>query len=166
MSVYNQYDDELLNEDLNDLDISLEDTFLDDVFTIDEEEDDGIIDSDANISMTMLPVKKFYLPPETLLAEYDKCVELGEPTPKMIQFFFRIAQGVSVLLKLKSSTDINSCIVYAVSEMWEGKWKEFDEDRSKNIFSLYTTILLNSMRDHKNILFKKSYKNIQIDKFC
>ena len=109
--------------------------------------------------------KNYYLPPENLLREYELSKLNDEPTPKLIQYCFTIAQNVSTLLNIKNQLDIDSCVNYAVSNMWATKWRKYDENRSDTIFNWFTTVLLNDMRTHKNKIYKSSYKNIPIDLF-
>lgn len=122
-----------------------------------------IVDDDLELNIQAHRGKNYYLPPENLIKEYELSLLNDEPTPKFIQYFFTIAQNVSVLLKLKNQLDIDSCVNFAVSNMWAAKWRKYDEHRTENIFSFYTTVLLNDMRTHKNKIYKSSHKNIPID---
>lgn len=111
--------------------------------------------------------QKHYLPPEKFHAEYNKCVLLGEPSAKLIHFFELIAINFSKKYNNTAQKDKACIINFGVSEAWK-KWNRYDERRSTNIFSFFTTMISNDMKTHYNKIFNKDktekYKFVSIDK--
>lgn len=108
-------------------------------------------------------INKFYIKPEDFQQEYDKAILIDEVTPNLLKMFFTIAEKSSVLLKLKNQQDIDACVNFAVSICWATKWKKYNIDRTSNIFSFFTTVILNDMRTHKNFIQKNKDSSISID---
>lgn len=104
----------------------------------------------------------YYVDPKEFIAEYHKSVELGKPTNKLIAFFTKIATGFISLYNGKNQCDTNACINYAVAEAWQ-KWNKFDETRSDNIFSFFTTIISNDLRLHYKQITKGKERKIYIE---
>lgn len=109
------------------------------------------------------PINKFYVRPEDFQEAFTKSIEVNEPTEKLLKIFFKISKHSSVLLNLQNKQDIDACVNYAVTEAWNGKWRKYNSNRSTNIFSFFTTMLLNDMRTHKNVIQKNKGRCLSID---
>jgi hypothetical protein len=103
--------------------------------------------------------KKIYVTPKELLFEYDKSIEIGKPTEKLIVLFEKIAKHFGTVFDYKNKCDFNACVNYAISEAWL-KWDKFNPEKSDNLFSFYTTMISNDMRYQYKLINKG--KNIQI----
>lgn len=116
----------------------------------------------------MLKPKKHYLTAEELQEEYDKSLLFGEPTSKLLEMFEKIARNSYKIFKrekVNSTTnhqDDEAIINYAISEAWR-KWRKYDPRVTKNIFSFFTTVILNDCRTHYNKLRQHKNKHISID---
>jgi hypothetical protein len=106
--------------------------------------------------------KKNYIEPSEFNEEYYKSITLGKPTDKLIKFFRKIAEHLIPMLNLKCKLDNDACVNYATTEAWL-KWSKYDETRSTNIFSYFTTIIFNDLRLHSKYLGYKVNPNISID---
>ena len=58
--------------------------------------------------------------------------------------------------------DFNACVNYAITEAYY-KWHTFNQQKSNNIFSFYTTMILNDMKIHYKQITKGKKINISID---
>ena len=103
-----------------------------------------------------------YLKAEDFQAEYDLSIQFGKPTDKLIKMFGKIANNLSTSLYYQNKQDKDACVNFAITEAWL-KWKKYDKERCPNIFSFFTTIILNDMRLHYNKLTKGKDINISID---
>lgn len=110
----------------------------------------------------MSTAKNLYLHPDDFKSEYDKSLELGKPTSKLIDMFQLIAENSIKIINGGNQTDDAACINYAVTEAYF-KWNKFDTNVSQNIFSFFTTVILNDMRKHWNDLNKRRESTISID---
>ncbi len=103
-----------------------------------------------------------YVTPKDLIIEYDKSIEKGAPTDKLIALFTKIAKNFSTTFDSKNKCDMDACINYAVAEAWQ-KWDKFNPEKSDNIFSFYTTMLSNDMRLHYKLITRGKSNQISID---
>lgn len=108
--------------------------------------------------------KNYYLEPKVFAEEYQKSVDQGEPTIKLIKYFELIARKYNTVLSsiYTNKTDIDACVNYAVTEAWL-KWDKYDPERSSNLFSFFTTMLSNDMKHHYNKIWKGRKRNISIE---
>ena len=111
---------------------------------------------------TFMTKKKIYLKKEDFFAEYYKSIEKGQPTDKFIEMFYKIAKRFVVQFHNKNKCDDDACVNYSVSEAWR-KWNNFNEDRSDNIFSFYTTMIANDLMLHYKKISKGKKVNISIE---
>jgi hypothetical protein len=105
---------------------------------------------------------KIYIPSKLFSEEYNKSLELGKPTDKLIILFSKIAKGFSTTFEYKNKCDLNACINYAVAEAWQ-KWDKFNPEVSENLFSFFTTMISNDLKFHYNQITKGKKVNISID---
>lgn len=98
--------------------------------------------------------KVHYLPPEIFAEEYEISKKLGAPTNKLISYFKLIATKLSTKFDNTSIKDRDCIINYATQEAWR-KWQKYDDNRSQNIFSFFTTVIFNDSRTHYNKIFEK-----------
>lgn len=116
-----------------------------------------------NILNTGKPKRSnIYLKAEDFQAEYDKSVQLGEPTSKLLNMFEKIAKRFSTTFQYYNTQDRDACVNFALTEAWL-KWKKYDRERCDNIFAFFTTMISNDMRLHYNNLMKGKDVNISID---
>ena len=106
--------------------------------------------------------QNIYLDPKVLFTEYDKSIELGKPTEKLIILFQKIAKNYATTFNSNNKCDLNACINFGVSEAWQ-KWNKFNSEKSDNIFSFYTTIISNDMKLHFKEITKGKGKQISLD---
>ena len=105
---------------------------------------------------------KNYVPAKDIEAEYQASISLGQPTDKLLVMFKKIATGFISTYNPRNVTDKNACINYAVSEAWR-KWDKYNPERSDNVFSFYTTMIANDLRNHYKEITKGKSRNISID---
>lgn len=108
------------------------------------------------------PKSNYYITREMLMQEYEKSIEQDRCTDKLLEYFTKIAKRFSTIYRNQNRTDWNAIVNYAVSEAWL-KWKTYDPKRTPNIFSYYTTIIANDMRNHYKYINKGKSINISID---
>jgi len=106
--------------------------------------------------------QNIYLDPKVLFTEYDKSIELGRPTDKLVILFQKIAKNYATTFNTSNKCDLNACINFGVSEAWQ-KWNKYDPEKSDNIFSFYTTIISNDMRLHFKEITKGKGRQISLD---
>lgn len=115
--------------------------------------------------------RKQYIKGKDFLVEHEKSLQQGNPSNKLMHYFKLIAENSFKILPNNeiSPKDKETIINYGVSEAWR-KWNTFDKTRTTNIFSYFTTVILNSMRDEYNLIFDKvktkgkNLKFVSIDK--
>lgn len=107
--------------------------------------------------------KGFYLTSEEILTECEKSKTINQPTPELIQMFFQIAEGVKPKLKKADQDTKNACVNYAVTRCWEKKWLTYDINRSKNLFSYFTTVIINDMKTYRNYINSHSNRHISFE---
>lgn len=107
---------------------------------------------------------KHYLTKEELTKEFQKCIEQDKCTDMMLKYFTQIARRFSTIYRNNNNnrTDWNAIVNYAVSEAWV-KWREFNPEKSDNIFSFYTTMIANDMRAHYRQLNRGKDVTISIE---
>ena len=103
-----------------------------------------------------------YVTPKEFLFEYNKSIDVGKPTDKLVILFTRIAKNFATTFDYKNKCDLDACVNYAVSEAWQ-KWSKFDSEVSDNIFSFYTTMISNDLKIHFKYITKGKFVNISID---
>jgi len=106
--------------------------------------------------------QNIYLDPKVLFTEYDKSIELGRPTDKLVILFQKIAKNYATTFNTSNKCDLNACINFGVSEACQ-KWNKYDTEKSDNIFSFYTTIISNDMRLHFKEITKGKGRQISLD---
>lgn len=108
--------------------------------------------------------KSQYLPREVLAKSYAESLQQHKPTKELITHFEMIARNFNSVLSsiYTNKCDIEACIFYAVERAWS-KWDKYDPERSDNLFSFFTTMIGNDMRQHHNDLWKGKKRNISID---
>jgi hypothetical protein len=108
--------------------------------------------------------KNIYLPPEEFKQEYDSCLINNAPSEKLISYFEKIAKHVFPYTfgNFVNTHDKNACINFAVAEAWK-KWNKFDKNKSSNLFSFFTTMIINDMILHFNQLNNCKKQLISID---
>lgn len=94
-----------------------------------------------------------YLAPEKLRKDYNDSLKEGKCNNELLKDFRLIAENSIRTLNNGNEQHIDRgvCINYAVTEAW-CKWKSYDPNKTSNIFSFYTTMILNDMRIHYNYL--------------
>lgn len=94
-----------------------------------------------------------YLTPEKLNKDYQDSLKDNKCNNELLKDFRLIAENSIRILNNgnESHIDKDACINYAVTEAWI-KWKSYDPKKTTNIFSFYTTMILNDMRVHYNYL--------------
>ena len=106
--------------------------------------------------------EKHYVSPAELRQEYIKSLEQNRCTDKLLMYARRILKRFTTTLEYVNKCDLDACIEYALGEFFI-KWNTFDETKTKNIFSYYTTILVNDLRMHYKLLNKGKDISISID---
>lgn len=106
--------------------------------------------------------KKQYVPPAVFKAEYAKAIEAGKPTDKLLEYFQKIAKHYATTFIYKNKCDCDAVVNYALTEAWR-KWDKYDEQKSDNIFSFFTTMIANDIRLHYKKITKGKKVNISID---
>lgn len=124
--------------------------------------DDEELLQEQEIEIQSKPNSKHYITKEKLLEEYYKSLEQDACTETLLMYFQKIAKRFSNIYRNQNRTDWNAIINYAVAEAWL-KWKTYDPSRTSNIFSFYTTIIANDMRNHYKQINKGKSINISID---
>jgi hypothetical protein len=105
---------------------------------------------------------KYYIPPEKFRAEYALSQEKGEPTLKLLLMFEKIAKRYSTKFRCVNKLDTDACVNYALTEAWQ-KWDKYDETRSDNIFSFFTSMVKNDLAQHyKDITKNKSHISLDV----
>jgi len=107
-------------------------------------------------------VKKQYVPPKDLKAEYFKSLEADKATDKLILMFQKIAKHYATRFKYVNKCDESACVSYATSEAWI-KWKKYDEEKSSNIFSFYTSMIANDLMFYHKKMTKGNKNQISIE---
>ena len=107
-----------------------------------------------------------YLTAEKLRNDFEESLKLNKCSKALLDDFQLIA--VNAIRRLNNGNekhiDKDACINYAVSEAWK-KWKLFNPEKTTNIFSFYTTMILNDMRIHYNYLNKWNGRCISMSLF-
>lgn len=105
----------------------------------------------------------YFVTPKELKTEYDKSIDLGNCTPNLLILFRKIAEKFSIgNYTYVNKIDFDACVNYAVFEAYM-KWNKFNEEKSTNIFSFYTTMLSNDMRIHYKQLTRGKELNISLE---
>lgn len=105
---------------------------------------------------------KHYIKAKDFHNEYNLSLQQNKPTDKLLKMFFMIAERYSSKFNNLCDTDANSCINYAATEAYY-KWKEYDINKSENIFAFFTQMIKNDLTAHYNLINKNSYRNVSID---
>lgn len=105
---------------------------------------------------------KIYIQPKDLIAEFNKSVELGQPTNQLLVMFGKIAKNFCTQFEYKNKCDMDACINFAVSEAWL-KWNKYNSERSDNVFSFYTTMIANDLRLHYKQLTRGKSTHVSLD---
>lgn len=103
-----------------------------------------------------------YVSAKELYEEYNKSLQLGKCSDKLLLYFRRIAKRFASTFEYVNKADADAVIEYAVAEAWQ-KWDTFDPQKTNNIFSFYTTMLANDMKLHYKQLTKGKNLNISIE---
>lgn len=106
--------------------------------------------------------KKFYIKPELMRQEYEACMQKDECSEKLLKMFQLIAEHFTSVFYYMNEIDRKTCISFAVTEAWL-KWKTYDPTRSNNIFSFFTTMISNDLRQHYKHITKNYHRNISIE---
>lgn len=112
--------------------------------------------------MTNKKPSNYYITSDELFEEYNKSLEGGFCTDKLLSYFQKIAKRFSTKFHSTNLIDKEAVINYAVTEAWL-KWNMFDPKKSSNIFSFYTTMIANDMRLHYKSITKGKNVNISIE---
>lgn len=81
-------------------------------------------------------------------------------TPKTIEMFYLIIQGISKKMSYKDPEDKEDCMAFAMEDLCK-YWNRFDPEKSNNPFSYYTQIAKNGFaKGWKKIHPPKSPKTI------
>jgi len=94
----------------------------------------------------------FYCPPDEFAKEIRKSKELGELTPKAIEFLMAIIENASKKLKYKNPQDREDCIMFAMEDVLR-YWKGFDFEKSDNPFAYFTQMIKNGFAKGWNKLY-------------
>lgn len=103
-----------------------------------------------------------YVSAKELYEEYNKSLQLGKCSDKLLLYFRRIAKRFASTFEYVNKADADAVVEYAVAEAWQ-KWDTFDSQKTNNIFSFYTTMLANDMKLHYKQLTKGKNLNISIE---
>lgn len=103
-----------------------------------------------------------YLSQKELFTEYNNSINAGKCTDKLLVYFRRLAKRISTTFEYVNKQDLNAVVEYAVAEAWM-KWDTFNPERTNNIFSFYTTMIINDMRTHYKEITKGKDLNISIE---
>lgn len=103
-----------------------------------------------------------YVSAKELYEEYNKSLQLGKCSDKLLLYFRRIAKRFASTFEYVNKADADAVVEYAVAEAWQ-KWDTFDPQKTNNIFSFYTTMLANDMKLHYKQLTKGKNLNISIE---
>ena len=104
----------------------------------------------------------YYVTPTEIDTEYNKSIEKGSPTDRLILIFQKIATKFATTYRYVNDCDRRSCINYAVAECWQ-KWNTFNPELSSNLFSFYTTLISNDLRIAWNNLNRYKSTSISLD---
>lgn len=105
---------------------------------------------------------KIYLKPNNFHEEYNKSIDQGKPSDKLIKMFELIAKRYITVYRQVNKIDNDACINYAVCEAWL-KWDKYNPEFSDNIFSFFTKMIKNDMAQHYNKIKKGKDRNLSID---
>nr|DAJ29024.1 MAG TPA: RNA polymerase sigma factor [Caudoviricetes sp.] len=105
---------------------------------------------------------KHYVTKQMLQAEWDLSLKADKCSDKLLNMFRKIANHVATIFVFNSISDRNAIIEAGVLVAWE-KWKTYDIKKTDNIFSYFTTIILNGMRGHYKEITKHKAVNISIE---
>lgn len=108
------------------------------------------------------PNNNYYVQPKQFKLEYDKSIDLGKPTDKLISMFDKIGRNYITIFGSSNKLDIDACINHAVFRAWE-KWDKFNYEVSDNLFSYFTRMIANDMMDHYKYINKGKGNKISID---
>ena len=103
-----------------------------------------------------------YVSAKELYEEYNKSLQLGKCSDKLLLYFRRIVKRFASTFEYVNKADADAVVEYAVAEAWQ-KWDTFDPQKTNNIFSFYTTMLANDMKLHYKQLTKGKNLNISIE---
>jgi hypothetical protein len=105
----------------------------------------------------------YFVTPKELQAEYYKSIDLGNCSPGLLNLFTIIAKKFAIgNYEYINKIDFDACVNYAICEAYY-KWDKFDEKRSNNIFSFYTTMLANDIKLHYKHITRGKKLTISID---
>lgn len=103
-----------------------------------------------------------YVSAKELYEEYNKSLQLGKCSDKLLIYFRRIAKRFASTFEYINKADADAVVEYAIEEAWQ-KWDTFDPQKTNNIFSFYTTMLANDMKLHYKQITKGKNLNISIE---
>ena len=103
-----------------------------------------------------------YLSQKELFDEYMNSISAGKCSDKLLSYFSRLAKRIATTFEYVNYQDLHAVVNYAISEAWQ-KWDSFDPERSNNIFSFYTTMIMNDMRNHYKEITRGKELNISIE---
>lgn len=105
---------------------------------------------------------KHYVNKQALQNAWDESIKTGECSNELLNMFRKIANHVATIFVFNSISDKKAIIEAGVTIAWE-KWKTYDIKKTDNIFSYFTTIILNGMRGHYKEITKHKAVNISIE---
>lgn len=106
--------------------------------------------------------RKHYVTKQSLYNAWVKSIDNDICSDELLGMFRKIANHVATIFVFNSLTDKKAIIEAGVTIAWE-KWKTFDINKTDNIFSYFTTIILNGMRGHYKEITKHKHVNISIE---
>lgn len=108
------------------------------------------------------PKVTIYITPAQLYNEWLNSCKDGACTPRLLNYFERIAKEYSKVFEYTNYQDRRAIINYAVAEAWQ-KWDKYDPERTNNIFAFFTQMIKNDLMIHYNYLTKGKASNISIE---
>jgi len=99
-----------------------------------------------------------YINNREFTAEMIKCKELGELTPRAIQYFILLVERTILKLKYNNPLDKEDCKQSALMDLCK-YWRNFDPSKSTNAFSYFTQFVKNGVAKE----YKKIHRHVGSD---
>lgn len=106
--------------------------------------------------------KKHYVSKQSLQLAWNESYMQGKCSDTLLLMFRKIANHVATIFVFNSLLDKKAIIEAGVLIAWE-RWKTYNPEKTDNIFSYFTTIILNGMRGHYKEITKHKAINISIE---
>ena len=104
-----------------------------------------------------------YVSNKELLKEIIESKKRNELTPRAVELICKMSNELSKVLKYKYSEDREDCVASGIADVIKS-WKNFDPQKSENVFAYYSQVIKNGMAKTWNLIHEqKSTEFISID---